>query len=263
MSHAVFAPVNDSTLIVKVFKSVVHEEPEREWEALVAFSGSGLAPEPVHFAAGDPAVVVMTRVVGSSLLAGELGEAHAGVIGEMHRRVHRAGPSSRRPISHPGVRAACEFLRGEWDANEGQGASDVFARAWTAAQRWVSDVEVERILSCDALCFSRGDPNLSNYLWSESGVVLIDWENSGYSDPALELADFAEHASARALADDFWAALADATGLTKADRGRVRDARRLMTCFWLVLIASRQRSGRPTTVTLEEQALRTLAVLGS
>ena len=138
----------------------------------------------------------------------------------------------------------------------------MFASAWIAGRRWVSDIDVERILSFDELCFSRGDPNLTNYLWSDGGVVLVDWENSGYNDPAIELADFAEHASTRALSDDFWSALADATGLTKADRVRVPNARRLIACFWLVLIASRQREGLPTTVTLDEQAHRTLEVLG-
>ena len=89
MSHAVFAPVDDPTLVVKVFTTVAREEPEREWEALVTLAGSGVAPEPVHFDAGDSAVVVMTRVVGSSLPAGDLGDEHAAVIGSVHRRVHR------------------------------------------------------------------------------------------------------------------------------------------------------------------------------
>ena len=140
-------------------------------------------------------------------------------------------------------------------------SSDVVAGAWRAAQVWMADADVKHLLYSDSLSFSRGDPNLSNYMWSDEGLVLIDWENSGYNDAALELADMAEHASTRPLGEDFWTELADATELTRADRARVAQGRRLMACFWLVLIESRQRQGLPTTVTLEEQARRTLATL--
>src|SRR2546429_8491740 len=153
----------------------------------------------------------------------------------------------------------------------------VVTLAWRAAQTWIADVDIQYLLSSDDLRFCRGDPNLSNHLWSDEGLVLIDWENSGYNHPALELADMAEHASTRALSEDFWVHLADApelprgatlvpgdlatTELTQEDRARVTQARRLLSCFWLVLIESRKRQGLPTTVTLDEQASRTLAAL--
>ena len=264
MTHHVFAPLDDSNLVVKVFQSTSTHEPEHEWDALVTLAGSGITPEPVHFDAGDPAIVVMTRVSGSPLPASSLGAEHARQIGRVHRLVHRMVPENRRPPSHSGVRAARTTLmlddRHE-SSSEPVDTSDVVARAWRAAQIWIADANVEHLLSSDRHSFSRGDPNLSNYLWSEEGVILIDWENSGYNHPALELADMAEHASTRPLGEDFWTELADATELTHADRARVAEGRRLMACFWLVLIESRQRQGLPTTVTLDEQASRTLATL--
>jgi thiamine kinase-like enzyme len=89
-------------------------------------------------------------------------------------------------------------------------------------------------ISCPRAVFAShaAPPNLSNYLWSDDGVVLIDWENSGYNNPAIEPADMAEHASTRALSEDFWTELADVTELTHADRARVVQGRRLMACFW-------------------------------
>lgn len=259
MSHAVFTPVDDSGLVVKVFTSALREEPEREWEALVALADSGIAPQPVHFDDREAAVVVMTRVVGSALPAAALREKHALALGNAHRRVHRMSPRRPRPVTHSWVRAACESLHDNASLNSPEG--DVFNAAWIAARAWVSDVDINAILSSEAVCFTRGDPNLTNYLWTGHDPVLIDWESSGSSDPVLEFADFAEHASSRSLADDFWSALADATGLKESDHDRAVAARRLMSCFWLVLIESRQREGRPTTVTLDEQAQRTLAVL--
>jgi len=264
MTHHVFAPLDDSNLVVKVFQTTSRDEPQREWDALVTLAGSGIAPQPVYFDAGDPAVVVMTRVSGSSLPAGSIGPGHARQIGRVHRLVHRMVPEVRRPPSHSGVRAARTALLLD-DRHQSSSvsvdASDVVARAWRAAQVWIVGLDLERLLYSDSLSFSRGDPNLSNYLWREEGVVLIDWENSGDNDPALELADMAEHASTRPLGEDFWTELANATDLTHADRARVAQGRRLMACFWLVLIDSRQRQGLPTTVTLEEQARRTLRTL--
>jgi aminoglycoside phosphotransferase (APT) family kinase protein len=264
MSHDVFAPIDDANLVVKVFRTAAVDESEHEWDALVALAGSGIAPEPVHFDAGDPAVVVMTRVPGSSLLAGALDAEDARVIGSVHRLVHRTVPRSRRRLPHSGIRTARAALMADEPhetSSRRDNASGVVTLAWRAAQTWIADVDIQHLLYSDDLRFCRGDPNLSNYLWSDEGLVLIDWENSGYSHPALELADMAEHASTRALSEDFWIHLADATELTQEDRARVTQARRLLSCFWLVLIESRQRQGLPTTVTLDEQASRTLAAL--
>jgi hypothetical protein len=263
MTHHVFAPLDDTNLVVKVFQTTSRDEPEHEWDALVTLAGSGIAPEPVHYDAGDPAIVVMTRVSGQSLSAGAIGAEHAREIGRVHCLVHRINPGVRRPPSHSGVRAArTALMLGRHETPSPRvDPSDVATRAWNAARIWIADADVEHLLSSDALRFSRGDPNLSNYLWRDEGVALIDWENSGYNDKALELADMAEHASTRTLGEDFWTELADATELTLPDRARVVQGRRLMACFWLVLIENRQRQGLPTTVTLEEQARRTLATL--
>lgn len=261
MTHAVLAPIDAPEFVVKVFTSRNREEPSREWEALVALAGSGLAPEPVHVELGEPATVVMTRVVGSLLPAPHLGDRHAAMLGSAHRLVHGTESPSRRPPSHAGVLRAWMSLRAH-SHSRGDSASDTVARAWRAAREWVSVADVERILSSDELCFSRGDPNLTNYLWTDDGVVLVDWENSGLSDPVLEFADFAEHANSRALTDGFLDALAEASGLRRSDSSRVLDARRLMSCFWFVLIASRVEAGGPTTITVGEQAQRTLEVLG-
>ena len=107
MTHHVFAPLDDSNLVVKVFQTTSRDEPEHEWDALVTLAGSGIAPEPVHFDAGDPAVVVMTRVSGSSLPAGSIGAEHARQIGRVHRLVHRMVPEvGRRPPIRASARRA-------------------------------------------------------------------------------------------------------------------------------------------------------------
>jgi hypothetical protein len=167
MTHHVFAPLDDSNLVVKVFHTTSRDEPKHEWDALVTLTGSGITPEPVHFDAGDPTIVVMTRVSGSSLPAGSLGAEHAREIGLVHRLVHRTVPEVRRPPSHSGLRAASAALM--LDDRHGStpvsvDASDVVARAWRAAEVWIASADVEGLLYSNSLSFSRGDPNLSNYL---------------------------------------------------------------------------------------------------
>lgn len=263
MTHDVFAIDDEPSLVVKVFGAFNRTEPEREWGALVSLAGSGIAPRPVHLDRGERPVVVMERVGGLSLAADALDAAHAAAIGSSHRLVHATSrePPHEAPLS--GLRATRAALGQERDDSLGQESdpANVVEQAWRAAQGWFADVELDRLVSPERLRFCRGDPNLSNYLWTDEGLVLIDWENSGHNDPALELADMAEHASTRVLSDDFWQLVADATELTASDRARVSQGRRVMACFWLVLIESRCRQGLPTTVTLEEQARRTLAVL--
>ena len=260
MSHAVFAPTDKPALVVKVFTTGAGDEATREWEGLEALAGTGLAPTPVQFEPSDPAVVVMTLVTGRALPARALDESHAAAIGRAHRRIHQAEPDTHRPPSHNRVRAALAMLRSNAMADLKSESSTV-AAAWREAGDWIRTADIERSLSSPRLCFCRGDPNLKNYLWTDGGVVLVDFENSGYNDPAFELADFAEHANNHALTEDFLSTLAAASGLTESDVNQVRDARRLMTCFWLALITTRHLTNLPTTITLDEQAGRTLEVL--
>ena len=164
-------------------------------------------------------------------------------------------------MSYNGVRVARKQLASDDVLPHGH-SSDIGLRAWRAAKEWIAAEDLDQLLSSSDLCFSQGDSNLSNYLWTDGGcLVLIDWEYSGLSDPVLELAGLAEHASTRALAEDFWMELADAIELGPANCSRLARARKAMACFWIVLIANRQRQGLPTTLTADEQAHRTLTIL--
>lgn len=264
MTHDVYVPIDEPSIVVKVFGASDAGPAECEWDALTVLGGTGLAPRPIRYEAGELPSVVMERVPGSLLAADALDAGHAAAIGEAHRLVHDA--PSRRPREDPRERfralqlwmMSTEQADSTWRSKEG---GRVIGRAFRVARTWLSAADVDQVVSPDRLTFSRGDPNLSNYVWSENGVLLIDWENSGYNDPALELADMAEHASTRTLADAFWAEVADATQLTRTERQRFVQGRRAMACFWLLLIASRERTGLPTTVSLEDQAKRTLAAL--
>lgn len=93
-------------------------------------------------------------------------------------------------------------------------------------------------------------------------IRLVDFEDSGPSDRAFELATLTEHISAwsdaRLDADDFLA-LSD---LTRAEQTRVLDFRRLTALFWLIMLRpGNSSSTRNPPGTLERHADRLLRLL--
>jgi thiamine kinase-like enzyme len=58
--------------------------------------------------------------------------------------------------------------------------------------------------------FGRGDPNPANSLWDGVRLGIVDLENAGWTDRAVDLADLVEHArllAARRMFAFFWLAL--------------------------------------------------------
>jgi Ser/Thr protein kinase RdoA (MazF antagonist) len=83
---------------------------------------------------------------------------------------------------------------------EGQGLRDRLARLVDTCVEALtrSDVELGREEIPLLLC--RVDPNLANAIWGEEGRLRwVDWEFSGWGDPALDLAELRWHAALAAL----------------------------------------------------------------
>jgi Ser/Thr protein kinase RdoA (MazF antagonist) len=70
-----------------------------------------------------------------------------------------------------------------------------------------------------------GDPNLGNYLWDGTGIRIVDFEDSGPSHRAFELAILAEHRSAWAESDLDAAAFAARFDLTSDELIAFREHR--------------------------------------
>ena len=89
--------------------------------------------------------------------------------------------------------------------------------------------------------FGQGDANLANFLWDGELVRIVDFEDSGISDRAFELAVLVEHLSAwsdAGLAGERFTAAFD---LTRAERSRLADWRGLAALYWLLPAAGRGR----------------------
>ncbi len=75
-------------------------------------------------------------------------------------------------------------------------AERVPAEAWTAAltrHRERMETYSWPVWHTPRLAFCRADPNVTNFVRSSPGLYSVDWENSGWGDPAFEIGDMLAH----------------------------------------------------------------------
>jgi thiamine kinase-like enzyme len=87
------------------------------------------------------------------------------------------------------------------------------------------------------MVFGPGDGNLANYLWDGTRVQVVDFEDSGRSDRAFELAEITEHVSSWVGPPLDVPSFLAHFDLTSAEASRLRDCRRLLALVWLFLLS--------------------------
>jgi thiamine kinase-like enzyme len=128
---------------------------------------------------------------------------------------------------------------------------------------WLNSDQLEHAAStADNPVFGHGDPNLANYLSDGDIVRCLDFEDSGRSDRAYEIAMLCEHLSVWADANLSADQLLDQFNLTCAEHVRVHIFRRLFAGFWLMMLLPDGPSHhRNPPETLHRQANRALQLL--
>jgi Ser/Thr protein kinase RdoA (MazF antagonist) len=149
----------------------------------------GLTPEPLdrRVERGAP-VIEMTRVPGEPLGAARLSPAQAGAVAGALTQMHRAASGAALtsvPERRWGPAEVCSLAR-SWIQEVSQGASAPAAEALRAARAWLSSGEAG-VLPADQV-FGNADGNLANFLWDGARCRIVDFEDSGVSDPAYEAA---------------------------------------------------------------------------
>lgn len=258
-----------SGLVVKRFRSTDRDEPVREWTALLLLDrfAPGLAPAPISADLnGDFPVVTMSLLPGTDLSAVPLTPQRICALAEALDRLWRSVPSIDREFPAAVAPKATAFTRQVREmlaAIPALGDDPVVARAHAMGAAWLERAALEgHGHAGHPAVLGHGDPYLANYLWDGGRVQLVDFEDSGPSDRAFELAILTEHISAwsdaRLDADEFLALF----DLTRDEQTRVRDFRRLAALYWLIML----RPGGPSSArnppgTLERQADRLLRLL--
>ena len=257
-------------VVTKRFRSWARNEPAREWAALRLLAGSaaGLAPRPLSASLGaGPPVIRMSWLPGEPLGAGPVAPEQAQALARSLDRLWRSVPPGRLaglPAPEPNPEAFAGQVRQGLAAGHDLGRDPLVRRAAAAAAAWLQGGAITPGDHADrGTVFGHGDANLANFLWDGRRVRLVDFEDSGPSERAFELAILVEHLSAwpdgRLDADTFAASF----DLAAAERARLLQFRRLAALFWLLMLRPGGRASRRNPPgTLRRQADRLLALLG-
>jgi Phosphotransferase enzyme family len=258
-----------ATRVVKRFRSCNNSEHEREWRALSLLDryAPDLAPAPLCAdLAAEPPVVVMSRLPGDTLRGGRvlpdqveaLGRAVAELFDAVPVAVARQLPDRRwhQRQSDAAIRGWAQELRVE--------VSHSVALAVRAGLRWLDQADLGQAGALDVpAVFGQADGNLANFLWDGERVRVVDFEDSGRSDRAYELADIVEHVGAWVDTDFDAALFLHQFSLTKAETRRLGESRRLFALLWLLVLALEDPDHpRNPPGTAERQADRMLTLLG-
>jgi Ser/Thr protein kinase RdoA (MazF antagonist) len=198
-------------VVVKRYRSWRRGEPEREWRALhlLAERAPGLSPRPIRARLdGDPPVIWMSwlpgRCLGAAPVSGPQASALAAALSRLWQAAppgwqDRAGSTRRAPRAELNAAAFTRQVRTAL-AGAGQEGSPCTRRALAAAAGWLDragpDFRAAVPAGPQGPVLGQGDANLANFLWDGERVRLVDFEDSGPSDRAFELAILVEHISA-------------------------------------------------------------------
>jgi len=249
--------------VVKRYRSWERSEPDREWAALTLLHrcSPGLAPEPFEYRSdrGMP-TLVMSRVPGVPLGASALTPAQVVAVSDAMRTMHQAVPADhldRIPERISGPTEMVVYMR-EWCRQPRERGSVLVDSAFEAGTQWVQGPEATELTGpLKDRVFANGDGNLGNYMWDGERCRVVDFEDSGASDCAYEVADLVEHVSvwlAGLLDSD---ALVDRFGLDVVQMHRLLASRRLLALFWLLMLMPGNRGhSRNPAGSVERQAQR-------
>lgn len=226
----------DGEVVRKSYHRTSRGEPEREWAALVLLDehAPGLAPRPLA-RESDPPVVVMSRIGGQPLET-VLTPGLLTATVEAYLSLFAVPVQPDTPLRYADPAA---FLRNnvEWIEEE-HGRTDVakvVRRALAVSRTWHADPPQGLDEIRDPVV-AQGDAKVDNMLWDGSRVRLIDFEYFGVGDLAFEVADLAEHVSARLRGLRDPDAVIAAFDLSPSQLARAEAYRIVLATFWLLML---------------------------
>jgi hypothetical protein len=244
-------------MLTKRFRSWDRGEHRREWLMLqhIHRYAPDLVPEPVTADLEARFPTITMSVLPGVALDGELSARQLDALSTAIRQLWA--------VPHDGLPASCAwrstlpFARKLIDGPRPTGW--LTAQAYDAALAWWGGPEPALLQTPPPVTvLGHGDANLANYLWDGRRVRIVDFEDAAISDPAIELAIFVEHLSARHLDGDGFCARFD------LDHGRLQASRRLWAMFWLrLLLPGGPAEQRNPPGTADTQARRLLDLLGA
>lgn len=217
----------------------------REYAALTALRGAGLklAPAPIWLERErypEP-VVVQSWLAGEPLTAPPARDAEWRALLEHLLTIHTVTPSSSPQPLAPAVLSM-------HSAADGLGRFEQQLESIPPAERPAELLRLADRLERQSwptwpeppLALCRVDPNVRNFICTPGGLASVDWENSGWGDPAFELADLLTHPSYAEVpsARQEWLIGEWCEARAEPWAGpRIRTYRALMLAWWAVRLA--------------------------
>jgi len=238
----------EQQVVVKRYLDSHHGEPAREWRALqlLAEHAPRLAPEPISAdLAADPPFIVMSLLPGEPLGSGSLTPPQERALAIALGQLWQAVPVRLVTPLEGELARSHEFVRlvRDWAATPADpGPDPVVRKALVSGTTWLVQADFAPTApgsGATPQVLGQGDGNLSNFIWDGELVRIVDFEDSGVSDRALELADLVEHVSTwrdGGLDAERFTAEFD---LAPAEHGRLADWRRLAALSWLLYFHQR------------------------
>ncbi|MFF1714990.1 phosphotransferase family protein [Streptomyces sp. NPDC058268] len=253
--------------VVKRFPRGDEERAAREWRALtlLAEHAPGLAPDPrsLDLAAGAP-TVVMSRLAGAPLRGCSLDDEQVKALAAAVNELHAAVPADalRHLPVRPGQQGDLVAQLEKWAVAVHPRVGGPVGRAMGRGLQWLAKAGLgTEGASQVGPVFGPGDGNLANYLWDGSRVRVVDFEESGRSDRAFELAEITEHVGSWVEHPLDVPAFLGHFEFTAAEEARLWECRRLLALVWLFLLAFDHEHVRNPPGTVERQADRLMALL--
>ncbi|MEV6756526.1 phosphotransferase [Streptomyces sp. NPDC051214] len=252
--------------VVKRFPGGDGGRAEREWRALRLLSAHapGLAPEPREAditAAGS--TVVMSRLAGVPLRGWAMRDEQVTALAAAARRMYAAVPADtlREVPIRPGQQSDLIAHLNGWAVTARPTVLDgPVAWAMDCGLDWLahSGLDPDGVVGVPP-AFGPGDGNLANYLWDGSSVRVVDFEDSGRSDRAFELAEITEHVGSWVEHPLDVPSFLSHFDLTPSEATRLEHCRRLLALVWLFLLNF--DNARNPFGTVERQADRLMNLL--
>jgi hypothetical protein len=245
---------DEGQVVVKRYLDSQRGEPAREWRALRLLSHHAprLAPEPISAdLAASPPVITMSLLPGEPLGGQPLTTPQERALAVAVGQLWQAVPVELvTPV--PGEVDTREDLVQTvhgWLADVSPGPDPAVRDALVRAAAWLSGssllpaADSGTPVGCGKpRVLGQGDANLANFLWDGELVRIVDFEDSGVSDRAFELAVLVEHVSAwrdAGLDADRFIAGFD---LNATEHSQLADWRRLVALYWLLRLHRRADS---------------------
>lgn len=244
------------------------DAPQREYGALNLLKHLDIAPQPVHVA---PPVGTRGPLVIYEFMAGEMWDRHSPTAGELNQLADLwltmnaveddnlwLARSMEHSLSEIVERFSVTFQRyADWveaDFPQGRAAARLCQEMW--AQR--RQVLPELVNQKPVLCFCRSDPRFANVIRRpDNRLGLIDWEDSGLLDSALDLADLITHPNQEDLVSQAqWQAFLQPyiAERSRHDPGLARRMHlylAIVPVFWLTIIINREMQRVQNEITAE------------